>query len=54
MKELIPNLQVVDTVTFYDNLIFKLVYGGEQYDLSDVSEGTLKGLILNMLINMPM
>ncbi len=54
MKELIPNLQAVDTVTFYDNLIFKLVYGGEQYDLSDVSEGTLKGLILNMLINMPM
>ena len=27
-------------------------YEGEQYDLSDVSEGTLKGLILNMLINM--
>lgn len=54
MKELIPNLQIVDTVTNYDNLIFKLVYGDEQYDLSDVSEGTLKGLILNMLINMPM
>jgi len=54
MRELIPDLQVVDTVTFYDNLIFKLVYGGGQYDLSDVSEGTLKGLILNMLINMPM
>ena len=54
MKELIPNLQMVDTVTNYDNLIFKLVYGDEQYDLSDVSEGTLKGLILNMLINMPM
>lgn len=54
MKELIPNLQMVDTVTNYDNLIFKLVYGDEQYDLSDISEGTLKGLILNMLINMPM
>lgn len=54
MKELIPNLQAVDTVTFYDNLVFKLAYGDEQYDLSDVSEGTLKGLILNMLINMPM
>lgn len=54
MKELIPDLQAVDTVTFYDNLIFKLVYNDEQYDLSDVSEGTLKGLILNMLINMPM
>lgn len=54
LKELIPNLQVADTVNAYDKLIFKLVYGNEQYDLSDVSEGTIKGLILNMLINMPM
>ncbi len=54
LKELIPNLQVADTVNVYDKLIFKLVYNNEQYDLSDVSEGTIKGLILNMLINMPM
>ncbi|MBS6397274.1 MAG: ATP-binding protein [Clostridiales bacterium] len=54
MKELIPDLQVADTVIAYDKLIFKLVYNDEQYDLSDVSEGTLKGLVLNMLINMPM
>ena len=54
MRELIPNLQVADTVNAYDKLIFKLVYNDEQYDLSDVSEGTLKGLILNMLVNMPM
>lgn len=54
LKELIPDLQVADTVNAYDKLIFKLVCGNEQYDLSDVSEGTIKGLILNMLINMPM
>lgn len=54
LRELIPGLQVADTVSAYDKLIFKLVYDDEQYDLSDVSEGTLKGLILNMLINMPM
>lgn len=54
LRELIPGLQVSDTVSAYDKLIFKLVYDDEQYDLSDVSEGTLKGLILNMLINMPM
>ncbi|MBO5354349.1 MAG: ATP-binding protein [Lachnospiraceae bacterium] len=54
LKELIPNLQMADTVNAYDKLIFKMVYDEEQYDLSDVSEGTLKGLILNMLINMPM
>lgn len=53
-RELVPSLQAVDTVAVYDKLIFKLVYDGGQYDLSDVSEGTLKGLILNMLINMPM
>lgn len=54
MQELIPTLKVADTVNAYDKLIFKLVYNDDQYDLSDVSEGTLKGLILNMLINMPM
>ncbi|WP_276948561.1 AAA family ATPase [Acetatifactor muris] len=53
-KELIPNLQQIDTVSMYDKLLFKLVYDDKQYDLSDISEGTLKGLILNLLINMPM
>lgn len=52
MKELIPNLTVADSVVAYDKLIFKLAYNGKQYDLSDISEGTLKGLLLNMLINM--
>lgn len=54
MRELIPDLKVTDTVNAYDKLIFKLVYNDEQYDLSDVSEGTIKGLILNFLINMRM
>ena len=53
MKELIPNLEAADSVNAYEKLIFRMVYGDKQYDLSDVSEGTLKGLILNMLINMP-
>ena len=52
MKELIPSLEMADAVNIYDKLIFRLVYGDQQYDLSDVSEGTLKGLILNLLINM--
>ncbi|MCD8015477.1 MAG: ATP-binding protein [Lachnospiraceae bacterium] len=54
MKDLIPNLKTADIVTAYNKLIFKLIFNDEQYDLSDVSEGTLKGLVLNMLINMPM
>jgi predicted ATPase len=53
MKELIPNLEMADSVNAYEKLIFKMIYEDETYDLSDVSEGTLKGLILNMLINMP-
>lgn len=54
LKQLIPNLQAADTVSYYEKLIFRLAYDNEQYDLSDVSEGTIKGLILNMLINMHM
>lgn len=54
MRELIPDLKAADVVSAYDKLIFKLAYNNEQYDLSDVSEGTIKGLILNLLINMPM
>ena len=54
IKELIPEVQAADTVTFYDKLIFRLAYYDEQYDLSDISEGTIKGLILNLLINMPL
>ena len=51
MKELIPDLQSVDSVVAYDKLVFKLIYNDAQFDLSDVSDGTLKGLLLNILIN---
>lgn len=54
LRELIPNLQFADTVSMYDKLLFKIGYDDKQYDLSDISEGTLKGLVLNLLINMPM
>lgn len=54
LRELIPDLQQADTVSIYDKLLFRLMYDDKQYDLSDISEGTLKGLILNLLINMPM
>lgn len=52
MKDLIHNLEKADVVNLYEKLVFKILYDNEQYDLSDVSEGTLKGLILNLLINM--
>lgn len=52
MRELIPDLKGVDTVDTYDSSMFRLAYQNGEYDLSDVSEGTIRGLILNLLINM--
>ena len=53
MRELIPELRTADAVIQYDKLYFRLVMGDSQYDLSDVSEGTIKSLILNIIINAP-
>ena len=53
MKELIPSLAMADCVIAYDKLIFKMVMNHHEFDLSDVSEGTLKCLLLNLLINAP-
>ena len=53
MKELIPSLKSVDTSVVYDKLIFQMIFDSAAYDLSDVSEGTIKGLLLNLLINPP-
>ena len=52
MRELIPQLKMAEVGIKYDQLLFSMVFEEERYDLSDVSEGTLKALILNMLINM--
>ena len=53
MKELIPTLETADVVQIRNHTAFAMVYDGKQYDLSDVSDGTIKGLILNLLVNMP-
>lgn len=52
MREMIPSLEAADILQIRNRISFALVIDGKQYDLSDVSEGTLKALILNMLINM--
>lgn len=54
LRELIPELKMADVVIAYDKLLFKMRYENEEYDLSDISEGTLKGLIMNLIINMPL
>ncbi|MBR0090877.1 MAG: ATP-binding protein [Lachnospiraceae bacterium] len=53
MRELIHDLKTEDVVSEYNKLFFKMVYDGGQFDLSDVSEGTLKGLVLNLLLHAP-
>lgn len=54
MQQLIPSLVDLDSSVLYDKLVLKMIFKETQYDLTDVSEGTLKGLILNTIINMPM
>lgn len=54
MKHLMPDISDLDSVVLYDRLIFKIKQGDYQYDLADASEGTIRGLVLNTIINMPM
>lgn len=54
MQQLIPGIRNLDSAVLYDKLVFKMIHEDFQLDLTDVSEGTIKGLILNTIINMPM
>lgn len=53
MRDLIPTLETTDVVQIRNHTAFAMVFDGKQYDLSDVSDGTIKGLVLNMLVNAP-
>lgn len=53
MRELIPDLESIDLPVLYDKLLFRMRISNKVYDLTDVSDGTLKTLILNLLINAP-
>jgi len=52
LRELIPELNGVEVSSFYDKLVCHVAYDDKSYDLSDVSEGTVKAMILNTMINM--
>ena len=51
-KQLIHELDDISVNVMYNHLIMRLVYNNHSYDLADVSDGTLKALALNMIINM--
>ena len=54
LRELIPDLKLTDVVIKHDKLVFTLgLNDNTQYDLEDMSDGTLKAMLLIMLIYLP-
>jgi len=53
MKDLMHDLRDVDVVSIFGQNMMRLVDGDEEFDLTDISEGTIKALLLNFLVNMP-
>lgn len=51
MRFMIHDLEDIDVISLYDHLILRLTQGDYDYDLSDVSDGTLKALLMNMIFN---
>lgn len=53
LKELMPTLELADVMVEFNKLIFKLQYEGQFFSLSDLSDGTIKALLLTLLIQVP-
>jgi predicted ATPase len=53
LKELMPFLTMTDISTEFDKMVFRLGYDHKQFDLYDLSEGTIKALLLTLLIFLP-
>ena len=53
LKELMPSLNGADVVAEFNKLVFKISYEGKTFSLNDLSDGTIKALLLTMLIQMP-
>lgn len=53
LKELMPTLELADVMVEFNKLKFKLQYDGQLFDLNDLSDGTIKALILTLLIQIP-
>jgi hypothetical protein len=53
LRELMPFLTMTDISTEFDKLVFRLGYDQKQFDLYDISEGTIKALLLTLLIFLP-
>jgi len=53
MKDMMHEIKDVDIVNTFNQNMIRIVMKDGEFDLSDVSEGTIKALVLNFLINMP-
>ena len=53
LKELMPTLELADVMVEFNKLKFKSQYEGQIFNLSDLSDGTIKALILTLLIQIP-
>lgn len=53
LKELMPSITTTDLTLEFDKLVFRLAYDYKQYDLNDISDGTIKAIILLLLLLLP-
>lgn len=53
LKELMFTLELADVMVEFNKLKFKLQYDGQLFDLGDLSDGTIKALLLALLIQIP-
>jgi len=53
LKQLIPHITATDVSIEFEKLIFRLGYNQNQFDLGDVSDGTIKALLLTLLMVLP-
>jgi predicted ATPase len=52
LQELMP-VDLTDITFEFDKFVFRVGYNKKQYTLNDLSDGTIKALLLTMLINLP-
>jgi hypothetical protein len=52
LKEIMPLLEVVDVSSQFEKLLLNIGYNNHQFDLSDLSEGTIHAVVLAMLLSM--
>lgn len=53
LQQIIHDLQDIDVVNMHDKLYLKLYVGDKQFHFADMSEGTIKAMALNLILNLP-